>query len=205
MKEPNFKRPFDISIALLGLIASSPLWLIIACAVYLEDRSPVFFIQERCGQSGIPFRIIKFRTMKYVKEGHTAHKVMDIEKDPRVTRAGAILRRTAMDELPLLLNIIKGEMSLVGPRPLPFKVERRPNMPYDNIAQVPGYNWRILVKPGLTGISQVYSSKQIDHRKRFRYDRLYVFRMSFCLDLKLILLSFLISFMGRWELRKSKL
>jgi len=195
------KRAFDITLALLGLVLSSPLWLLVSLMIFLEDRRPVLYLQERCGRESRPFQIIKFRTMRHLPEGK--HLVISPEDDPRVTRVGRWLRAAALDELPVLINIFKGDMSFVGPKPLPFKIDV-PGSPYDDIYQVPAYNIRSRVRPGLTGTAQVYASKDVDHKTKFHYDRLYVERMSFWLDLKLILLSFWITFRGRWERRERK-
>lgn len=205
IKEPFSKRAFDLTLALIGLALSSPLWLLISLAIYLEDRGPVVFLQERCGKDSKILNLIKFRTMEPAKGDKSAHKVIDIEKDPRVTKIGKMLRATAMDELPSLINIIKGDMSFVGPRPLPFKVEDRDKPLYDNITQVPGYNLRSQVKPGLTGMAQLYAPKEIGHKEKFHYDNDYVEKRSFWLDLKLIFLSFWVTFRGRWEQRGNKL
>ena len=138
-------------------------------------------------------------------EGEDRNLVVDVENDPRITKVGKVLRATAMDELPTLVNILKGDMSFVGPRALPFKIEDEERTRYANITQVPGYHLRSQVKPGLTGIAQIYAPKEIDHKDRFRYDNLYVERMSFWLDLKLIFLSFWITFRGKWEHRGKKI
>ena len=201
-REPFLKRAFDFTLALVGLVLSSPLWLLLSLAIYLEDRGRVLFFQERRGREGRPFQMIKFRTMRYKGEGR--HLVVYIENDPRVTRVGRLLRVTAMDELPTLINILKGDMSFVGPKPLPSKIDV-PWSPYDDISQVPGYNTRNQVRPGLTGIAQVYAPKGVDHKTKFHYDSLYVERMSFWLDLKLIFLSFWITFRGKWEHRGKKI
>ncbi len=202
-REYRLKRPFDFLLSLLGIILSSPLWLIIALAIYLEDRAPVFFIQERCGRGNTRFRMLKFRTMKSLAKGE-AHEILYIENDPRVTRVGRVLRKTAMDELPNLVNILKGDMSFVGPKPLPFKVGIRHQKDYDNITQVPGYGLRSKVRPGLTGTAQVYGSKDMRHEERFKLDARYIENMGLWLDLKLICLSFWIAFKGRWEHRGKK-
>jgi lipopolysaccharide/colanic/teichoic acid biosynthesis glycosyltransferase len=193
------KRSFDIALAVMGLVLSSPLWLLLSLAIFMEDRGPVLFLQERCGKKGEPFRMIKFRTMRYLKKGK--HRVISPEDDPRVTQVGRWLRTTALDELPVLINILKGDMSFVGPKPLPFKIEV-PDSPYDNITQVPGYKVRSRVRPGLTGIAQIHAPKDVEHKTKFHYDSLYVERMNFWLDIKLILLSFWITFRGRWEHRE---
>ena len=213
--EPFVKRPFDFTLALLGLVLSSPLWLGLSLAIYLEDRGSVLFFQERCGREGRPFQIIKFRTMRHLPAGK--HLVVSPENDPRVTRVGRLLRATALDELPVLLNILKGDMSFVGPKPLTFKIEAdmkafrcvgpaaSEGRGYNNIGRVPGYNIRSQVRPGLTGIAQIYAPKGVDHKTKFHYDNLYVERMNFWLDLKLILLSFWITLRGKWEHRERKI
>lgn len=196
-REPFFKRPFDVLLAVVGLGLSSPLWLAISMAICFEDRGAVFFIQERCGKNGRRFGHIKFRTMKLPPKGQQRHKVISLEDDPRVTKIGVLLRATALDELPELINILKGEMSFVGPRPLPFRIEVA--SPYGTIADVPGYEARSRVRPGLTGLAQVRAPKDIDHRRKFRYDALYVKNMSFCLDSMILLLSLWVTFRGGWE------
>ena len=202
-RETLLKRAFDFILALLGLVISSPLGLVFSLAIYLEDRGHVLFFQERCGREGKPFQIVKFRTMRF-KDGDK-NLVIDFKNDSRVTRVGRTLRATAMDELPTLINILKGDMSFVGPKALPFKVENENSVSYDNITQIPGYHLRSQVKPGLTGIAQVYAPKDIDHSEKFRYDNLYIERMSFWFDLKLIFLSFWITFRGKWEHRGKKI
>jgi lipopolysaccharide/colanic/teichoic acid biosynthesis glycosyltransferase len=200
------KRALDIALAAIGLVLSSPLWLLVSLAIFLADRGPVLFLQKRVGRGSKEFRIVKFRTMKPVAKGETPHRVTDIAEDPRVTSIGKGLRATAMDELPVLLNILKGDMSFVGPKPLPYQVEGWERMRYDNIGQVPGYKKRSQVRPGLTGMAQVYVGKRVSlsYRRRFQYDNLYIDRMSLWLDIKLILLSFWITLRGRWEHRERK-
>ena len=202
--EPFFKRPFDFSLALLGMVLSLPLWLAFSLAIYLEDRGSVFFLQERCGKQGEVFKSIKFRTMRLLMEKNAHHRVIDIKRDPRVTKVGRFLRATALDELPELINILKGEMSVVGPRPLPFTIEDEESSHYRTIDEVPGYQLRSQVRPGLTGTAQIYAGKNIDHRNKFRYDNLYVRKMSFWLDLKLIFPSLWVTFRVRWEHRGRK-
>lgn len=136
--------------------------------------------------------------MKVPKEGESRLD-MDLEEDPRVTRVGKLLRATALDELPELVNILKGEMSFVGPRPLPYRIEDEEVSRYRTIAEVPGYELRSQVRPGLTGLAQVYAPKGIDRRYKFRYDRLYVRKQSLWLDIRLIFMSVWVSLRGRWE------
>jgi lipopolysaccharide/colanic/teichoic acid biosynthesis glycosyltransferase/VanZ family protein len=198
------KRPFDIALSGFGLLLSLPLWIAIPLAVRIEDGGPVFYDQERVGLKGRTFKALKFRSM--VKDAEkTSGPVQAVADDPRVTRVGRVLRATAMDELPQLLNIFKGDMSFVGPRAL------RPNekevnggdRPVD-ISEVPGYHARHAVRPGLTGLTQVFLPGETPRRKKFRCDLLYIRRRSFGLDLRLIALSFWITFRGKWESREPK-
>ncbi len=193
------KRIFDVCLSGFGLVASSPLWLLIAAAVKLEDGGPVFYAQERVGKKGRVFKVYKFRSMIPDAERDTG-PVQAKENDPRVTRVGRLLRATAMDELPQLWSIFKGDMSFVGPRALrPEEIEVDPRSKYKRIEDFPNYNIRISVVPGLTGIAQVYAPRDVSRKNKFRYDALYVRSQSFLLDLELIFLSFLITFAGKWE------
>ena len=198
------KRPFDIVLSSLGLIASAPLWALIAFAVRAEDGGPVFYAQERVGRKGRPFKALKFRSMVRNAEAGSG-PVQAVADDPRVTRVGRLLRAAAMDELPQLLNIFKGDMSFVGPRALrPNEREVGGAGGPDSITEVPGYDARHAVRPGLTGLAQVFLPGETPRRKKFRYDLLYIRRQSFWLDLKLIGLSFWITFRGKWESREPK-
>ncbi len=197
------KRTFDAALALAGLIASLPLWIVVAAAIKLEDRGPVFFAQDRVGLDGRVFRALKFRSM-HVNAERTTGPLQARAGDNRVTRVGRVMRATAMDELPQLWNIFRGDMSFVGPRALrPGEIELEGGSAVP-LEAVPGYADRILVRPGLTGVAQVYAPRDISRRSKFRYDRLYIRRRSFALDLRLILLSFWISFRGTWESRDRK-
>jgi len=195
------KRLFDGGLAAIGLIASAPLWALIALAIKLEDRGPVFFGQQRVGLNGKIFVALKFRSMVPNAEAYTG-PVQAIENDHRITRIGRLLRATAMDELPQLWNILVGDMSFVGPRPLrPGEVEVRGNGLLVALHEIPGYADRHRVRPGLTGLTQVYASRDLSRTSKFRLDRLYLRRAGFCLDMKLILLSFWITGRGEWEAR----
>lgn len=193
------KRLFDIALSSIGLLCSAPLWLIIMLKIKLEDGGPLFYLQDRVGKNGKIFKVIKFRSMivDAEKEGIA---IQATEHDPRVTKIGRIMRKTAMDELPQLVNIWKGDMSFVGPRALrPEEREVRGSEVSVRIEEVPGYKDRLAVIPGLTGLAQVYLPADAPRRQKFRYDALYVKRQSFCFDLKLVLLSFWITFKGKWE------
>jgi lipopolysaccharide/colanic/teichoic acid biosynthesis glycosyltransferase len=198
------KRPFDIGLSFLGLVLSSPLWALIAMAIWVQDRGPIFYAQERVGRNGRLFNALKFRSM--VKDAEKdLGPVQAAEKDPRVTRVGRILRATAMDELPQLLNILKGDMSFVGPRALrPHEQEVHGDPDRRAIAEVHGYQERHAVRPGLTGLTQVFLPGDTPRRKKFRYDLLYIQKQSFWLDIELVALSFWITFRGKWESRQDK-
>jgi lipopolysaccharide/colanic/teichoic acid biosynthesis glycosyltransferase len=197
------KRAFDVGLSLAGLIFSAPLWVVIAIALKIQDGGPVFYGQERVGRDGRLFNALKFRSMVPHAEAHLG-AVQAHRADPRVTTVGAWLRRTALDELPQLVNIFRGEMSFVGPRALrPGELERGANEAVP-LSAIPGYAERITVRPGLTGIAQIYAPRDVPRRAKFRYDRLYVRRRSFWLDMRLIALSFWISFRGSWEASGSK-
>jgi lipopolysaccharide/colanic/teichoic acid biosynthesis glycosyltransferase len=201
VKEPLLKRPFDACLAGLGLLLSAPIWGLIALAIKLEDRGPVFFRQERWGRGKRPMRVYKFRTMV----PNADRTVQATEDDPRVTRVGRILRATALDEMPQLLNIWTGEMSFVGPRALPMN-ERQVREDGLEVSdeQIAGFDERLRVRPGLTGIAQIWAPRDIPRRHKFKYDLFYLKKQRFGLDLKLIALSFWITFRGRWEVRGRK-
>jgi lipopolysaccharide/colanic/teichoic acid biosynthesis glycosyltransferase len=199
------KRMLDVTLSGVGLIASSPLWAVIAVLIKLEDGGPVFYRQQRSGRNGVPFDVRKFRSMIPDAEARVG-AVQATEHDPRVTRIGRILRATAMDELPQLWNIFCGDMSFTGPRALrPGEIEVGGRGVEEKLEDVPGFAERASVRPGLTGIAQIYAPRDITRRWKFRYDLLYVRRQSFWLDVRLILLSFWITFRGTWEARGSKL
>jgi lipopolysaccharide/colanic/teichoic acid biosynthesis glycosyltransferase len=198
------KRAFDAALAGAGLVASAPLWAIFAVAIKLEDGGPVFFSQDRVGLGGCTFDALKFRSMRPDAEAMTG-AVQATQDDPRVTRIGRLMRATAMDELPQLWNILRGDMSFVGPRALrPGEIEAGADGRLTRLEDVPGFEHRIKVRPGLTGIAQVYAPRDVPRRQKFRYDRIYVNKRSWGLDLRLLLLSFWISLHGTWEARGRK-
>jgi lipopolysaccharide/colanic/teichoic acid biosynthesis glycosyltransferase len=201
---PIAKRTLDVVLSGLGLLVSAPLWALIAGAVKLQDGGSVFYSQERVGEGGRPFRAFKFRSM--IPDAETASGPLQAaEDDPRVTPVGRLLRATAMDELPQLWNIFRGDMSFVGPRALrPGEIEVTGNGEVLPLSRVPGYAARHRVRPGLTGIAQIFAPRDLGRRQKFRYDRLYIERRGFWLDLRLIALSFWITFRGRWEHRGDK-
>jgi len=186
------------------LLLSATVSLFIAIAIKLEDGGPVFYRQKRWGRFGKTFMVLKFRTMI-----PDADKIFGLkqakENDRRITRVGRILRATGLDELPQIINILRGEMSFVGPRALAVgeiifdKNGRR--IKYEN---TPGFCHRQVARPGLTGLATIYIAKDSPAHRKFRYDHYYIRKLSLGLDLRLIALSFWISFRGKWETRQRK-
>lgn len=195
---PLSKRALDVALSGAGLLMSAPVWALAALAIKLEDGGPVFYRQERVGQGGRRFDALKFRSM--VPDAESGRAVQAVANDPRVTRAGRLMRATAMDELPQLWNIFVGDMSFVGPRALrPEEVEVNGNGGLVTLDEIPGARERHQVRPGLTGIAQIFAPRDITRRNKFRYDRLYIHNQGFWFDVRLILLSFWITARGKWE------
>jgi lipopolysaccharide/colanic/teichoic acid biosynthesis glycosyltransferase len=195
------KRAFDAALAGAGLVVSAPLWAVIAAAIKLDSPGPVFYTQRRVGERGRLFDVLKFRSMVQDAEREVG-PLQAAEHDPRVTRVGRLLRATAMDELPQLWNIFRGDMSFVGPRALrPEEIDAEGARRIDAVA---GFERRVSVPPGLTGIAQIYAARDVSRRHKFRFDLLYVRRQSLALDMRLILVSFWITFRGAWEARGKK-
>ena len=193
-KEYLIKRLFDFILSFSGIIFSSPLWGIFALLILAEDGMPIFYRQKRIGKNGEIFYVVKFRTM--VKDADKI-SIWTYENDPRITKIGKLLRRTAMDELPSLWSILKGDMSFVGPRALAVEEQKYLEQ------KIPGFEKRLLVRPGLTGLAQVYNPED-DPYKKFKYDIEYIEKMNFLLDIKLIILSFYNTFTARWDKRSGK-
>jgi lipopolysaccharide/colanic/teichoic acid biosynthesis glycosyltransferase len=194
------KRFFDISLSFIGLVFSSPLWIIFSFAIFLEDRGPIFYVQERVGKGGRIFQGFKFRSMAPDAEQGIG-PVQAVENDPRTTNIGKLLRKTAMDELPQLLNIFKGDMSFVGPRALrPEETELGTRLPARGIFQIPGFQKRSAILPGLTGAAQVFASRNLLREEKFKYDLWYIDNMNFWLDILLILKSIYITLRARWDI-----
>jgi len=195
----GYKRPLDLVILFVAHLLLLPLWaalwLCIPLLVWLEDRGPIFYRQKRIGRHGREFEILKFRTM--VPKADRIGPAWTKERDPRVTRVGRVLRKTALDDLPQVLAIWKGDMSFVGPRPLASKEHQQ------LVHEVPGFEARTQVRPGLTGLAQVYNRSDESHAK-LQYDLEYIRRMSLWLDVKLIVLSVFNTASGRWDTRSGK-
>lgn len=199
MKEPIYKRPFDLIVLFLAHLILLPIWLliwiVIPLLIWLNDKGPVFYGQKRVGRGGKEFMVFKFRTM--VKDADRNGPTWTLEGDPRVTRVGRILRKTALDELPSLLSILKGDMSFVGPRALAMEEQKFLEK------TISGFEKRLSVRPGLTGLSQVYN-RDDEPRRKLRYDLKYIENMNLWLDLKLMLLSVWNTITARWDRRKGK-
>ncbi|MCI0392100.1 MAG: sugar transferase [Acidobacteria bacterium] len=203
-REPFLKRPLDIIISSIMLLLSAPASLLIAIAIKLDDGGAVFYRQQRWGRFGKKFMVFKFRTM--IPDADKKYGLMQAEEnDCRVTRVGRFLRATGLDELPQIINILRGEMSFVGPRALAVgeiifdKNGRR--VDYEN---TPGFWRRLAARPGLTSLATIYIPKDSPAHRKFRYDLYYVRKLSIGLDLRLIIISFWISFRGKWETRQRK-
>jgi lipopolysaccharide/colanic/teichoic acid biosynthesis glycosyltransferase len=184
---------FDRLAALAMLMVLSPVIAVCALLVKLTSRGPVFYLQERVGENGRIFKIIKLRTMRQDAEADCGPVWAEGEQDPRVTPLGGLLRKTHLDELPQLANVLRGEMSLVGPRPeRPYFVERLRRI-------VPDYETRLRVKPGITGLAQVRAraDREVrDVRRKVKLDAIYANRMCWLVDF-MILLRTMGKFAGR--------
>ena len=205
IREPLLKRPFDFVVSMIGLLLSAPLWAIIALAIKLDDRGPVFYQQPRWGRHGRTFNVRKFRTMIADADARFGSRPAQ-QNDVRITRVGRVLRATGMDELPQLLSICKGDMSLVGPRALAIDERYRDASGADvAYTDIPGFQERLSVRPGLTGLATIYLAKDAHPRERFEVDLQYVRTPSFARDVRLVLASLWISVRGKWETRGKKI
>ena len=176
------KRILDLVFALVAMIVSSPIFLIAGIAIKLTDGGPIFYKQTRLTQGGREFEILKFRTMIMDAEKVGGPRLAS-ENDPRILPIGRILRATRMDELPQIFNILKGEMSAVGPRP------ERPELAAEILKEIPEFNYRLKVKAGLTGYAQVYGKYNTTFYDKLKLDLTYIRNYSFLMDLKLIFLT----------------
>lgn len=186
------KRFFDISLSIIGILISLPLMVVISFLILFEDPGPVFYIKNSVGKGGKNFKLIKFRTLKSGAE-ESVSVIAGGEHKEIVLKVGQILRKTALDELPQLFNILNGEMSFVGPRP------HRSHLVLHYLQEVPGFIDRHRVLPGLAGLAQVAGNASTPPHQKVRYDRIYIDNMSLGFDLKLLFLSFMIAFWYRWQ------
>lgn len=184
------KRFLDVSLCSLSLVVLFPLFLIIGLCIWIEDRGPVFFVQERNGLNGKVFKMYKFRSM--CKDAPKMHKSLlaqneldgpafKMKNDPRITKVGAIIRKTSLDELPQLINIIKGDMSIVGPRPLPT---------YETVQMNDQQRQRLRVKPGLTCYWQCMGRNKLGFDEWMELDMKYIEDENLWTDIKIIIKTF---------------
>ena len=179
----RLKRFFDIIGALVGIVVTAPLMLLTALLVKLSSEGPVIYSQTRVGKDGRLFKIYKFRTMRADAEQQSG-PVWAKKNDNRITPVGGFLRKTRLDELPQFFNVLKGDMSLIGPRP------ERPVFVDQFKRQIGDYEKRLQVKPGITGLAQVwhrYDESLADVRKKIKYDLLYIRKVCFWTDLRILL------------------
>ena len=191
--EKKLKRIFDIVISFLILFLTLPLSFFVAIAIKLDSKGPVLFKQERIGMNGKKFKIYKFRSMYQDAEKNTG-PVWSTKNDPRVTRVGKILRKLRIDEIPQFVNVLKGVMSLVGPRP------ERPYFVEQLSGQIPYYKRRLKVRPGITGWAQVkhkYDESIEDVKVKLRYDLFYIENMSLRMDIKILARTILVVLFGK--------
>ena len=177
----RLKRILDICVSLLGLTFFSPVWLIVSIAIKLESKGPVLYLQERVGEDGKIFNLFKFRSMRSDAEANGP--VWAEENDQRITRIGRVIRKLRFDEIPQMFNVLKGEMSFVGPRP------ERPFFVSQLKSEIPFYSERHVVKPGITGWAQIsypYGASKEDALEKLKYDLYYIKHMSLFLDLMII-------------------
>lgn len=191
--EQNMKRLIDVVVSLMVLIFFIPLWIAVALAIKLTSKGPVFYRQERIGRHGKPFRIIKFRSMRVDAEAQTGPMLAQ-KNDPRVTPVGAFLRKSRIDEFPQFINVLKGDMSIVGPRP------EREYFIKQVIKKAPQFVHLHRVRPGITSLGQVkygYAGTIDEIIERMKYDILYIENMSLRMDFKIIFYTIYVMLMGR--------
>ncbi|MGD6957328.1 sugar transferase [Rossellomorea aquimaris] len=182
------RRLFDIVLAIAGLVVAFPLLVIFSIAIKLDTKGTVFYRQERVGVKGKYFKLLKLRTMEM--DAETDGPRWAGINDPRVTRIGRYLRKTRIDELPQLINVLKGDMSMIGPRP------ERPVFTEIFNQKTPGFIKRLAIKPGLTGWAQVNGGYDITPEEKLAYDLEYIRKRNFFLDVKILLLTFKVVMTG---------
>ena len=181
------KRMMDILLCSIAMIVAAPVMAVVAIAIKLEDGGPVFFRQKRMTRGGREFDILKFRSMIVDAEKY-AGAVLATENDPRITKVGKFIRATRLDEIPQILNILKGDMSIVGPRP------ERKVIADEYCKDIPEFAYRLKVRGGLTGYAQIYGKYNTSAYDKLRLDLMYIENYSFMLDIKLIILTLRIIF-----------
>ena len=205
----KIKRLIDIILSSFGLIFTLPLYIPISICIKLNSKGPVFYLQERLGKDGKPFNTIKFRSMVDNAESYTG-VIWAKENDLRITRVGKFLRKTRLDELPQFINVLKGEMSLIGPRPERWEfinqflqkvpVIQKNQEEEDYQEKIPFYSMRLLVKPGITGWAQVrcgYVNSNEGTKEKLEYDLYYIINQSLFLDISILLKTICVVLLGR--------
>jgi exopolysaccharide biosynthesis polyprenyl glycosylphosphotransferase len=183
-----FKRMMDIVFSVIGLFLAFPVILFFAMLISIETPGSPFYIQERVGMNGKYFKVIKLRSMRMDAEKFGAKWAE--ANDPRITKVGAFIRKTRIDELPQLLNVLVGDMSMVGPRP------ERPCFTAEFNNEIPGFTNRLLVKPGLTGWAQVNGGYEISPKEKLIFDLYYINHLTFLMDMKIMLKTFKVVLTG---------
>lgn len=173
------KRAIDIILSVVGVIIGIPIIIIFGCLIKLEDKGPIFYTQERLGKNGTIFNIYKLRSMRIDAEKNGATWAQ--KNDCRITNVGKFIRKTRIDEIPQLINILKGDMSIVGPRP------ERAIFTYEFNKEIPGFINRLMVKPGLTGWAQVNGGYEMSPREKFKADMYYIENKGILIDLSIII------------------
>ncbi|MED5100984.1 exopolysaccharide biosynthesis polyprenyl glycosylphosphotransferase [Niallia circulans] len=173
-----FKRMMDLFIASIGIVITLPLILLFAILIRIDSPGSPFYVQQRVGKNGECFRLIKLRSMRMDAE-KDGEKWAEIN-DPRITKIGAFIRKTRIDELPQLFSVLKGDMSIIGPRP------ERPSFTEQFSKEIDGFSNRLLVKPGLTGLAQVNGGYDITPREKLTYDLQYINNVTFSLEMKIL-------------------
>jgi exopolysaccharide biosynthesis polyprenyl glycosylphosphotransferase len=194
--EALLKRSFDLIVSAGLLILTSPVLATVSILIPLTSRGPVLFRQERIGKGGRPFRVLKFRTMVMDAEKMSG-PVLASERDPRITSLGRFLRAIRIDELPQMLNVIKGEMSLIGPRP------ERTYFVVQFEKELPAYELRHAVKPGVTGLAQVMGTYGTSVERKLHFDLLYIYNYSLLLDLKILMQTVRVVLQGEETFRRA--
>lgn len=187
------KRIFDITLALIGALFLFPVFLLTTILIFIEDGRPIFYRQKRLGLNGRTFWILKFRSM--VNKSRSL-SIQTLNSDPEITKVGRSIRRIKIDELPQLINVILGDMSLVGPRPCLPSLQASFNV---------NGKKRLEVKPGITGLAQINGNIHLTWEDRWKFDALYVKNQSLLLDLKIIIKTFLVIIFGEEKFKKIRL
>lgn len=183
-----FKSFYDFVFALVGIVITSPILILFCLLIKLESKGPAFYTQERVGKNGKLFNVIKLRSMNVDAEAKGAQWAS--KNDPRITKIGNFIRKTRIDEIPQLINVLKGDMSIIGPRP------ERPVFTEQFEKEIPGFIHRLAIKPGLTGWAQVNGGYDITPKQKLDYDLVYINNLSLRIDLKILLKTVGVVFTG---------